>query len=74
MNNLVVLIAFISLSVSCSKVKEAEKTMETMKEQTTEMKENTSVMYQQVRSKEAEDTRNKLIKERNDKLIILTYK
>ena len=59
MNNLVVLIAFISLSVSCSKVKEAEKTMETMKEQTTEMKENTSVMYQQVRSKEAEDTRNK---------------
>ncbi len=59
MNKLVVLIALISLSVSCSKVEEAEKTMNTMKEQTIQMKDNTSVMYQQVRSKEAEDTRNK---------------
>lgn len=59
MNKLVTFLALISLFVSCSKVKEAEKTMNTMKEQTTQMKENTSVMYQQVRSKEAEDTRNK---------------
>lgn len=59
MNKLVVFLALISLSLSCSKIKEAEKTMNTMKEQTTQMKDNTSVMYQQVRSKEAEDTRNK---------------
>lgn len=66
MKKSVVLLAVLSLSVSCSKVEKAEKNMDQMKNKTEqmsattdEMKETTTVMYQQIRSKEAEDTRNK---------------
>lgn len=69
-----VLLAVLTLSVSCSKVKDAENNMKSMKDTTTEMskttekmEENTTVMYQQVRSKEAEDTRNKKFEILNDK-------
>lgn len=59
MKKSLVLLAILSLSVSCSKIKDAEKNMNNMNVKTTQMKDNTTVMYQQVRSKEAEDTRNK---------------
>lgn len=66
MNKSIVLLAVLSFSVACSKVEKAEKNMDSMKNQTVlmsqtteKMEETTNVMYQQVRSKEAEDTRNK---------------
>jgi hypothetical protein len=61
-----VLIASLALSVSCSKVQKVEKNMDNMMQKTEQMstttgdmKETTTIMYQQIRSKEAEDTRNK---------------
>ena len=66
MNKSLALLAILSFSVACSKVEKAEKNMQSMKTQTEQMsqtteqmEETTNVMYQQVRSKEAEDTRNK---------------
>ncbi len=66
MKHLFFLSTIIAFYVSCSKVEKVEKNMDTMKTQTEqmsstteEMKETTTVMYQQIRSKEAEDTRNK---------------
>ncbi len=66
MKHVFFLSTIIAFSVSCSKVEKVEKNMDTMKlktEQmsstTVEMKETTTVMYQQIRSKEAEDTRSK---------------
>lgn len=54
------------LSVACSKVQKIDKRTESMERATTEvsttteaMKETTSVMYRQIRSKEAEDSREK---------------
>jgi hypothetical protein len=59
-------LATLAFTVSCSKVQEVEKNMNEMKSTTElmstttdDMKETTTVMYQQIRSKEAEDTRNK---------------
>jgi hypothetical protein len=61
-----VIIASLALSVSCSKVQKVEKNMDNMMQKTEQMstttgdmKETTTIMYQQIRSKEAEDTRNK---------------
>lgn len=60
------LAAFLVLSVACSKVQKIDKRTESMEKATTEvsattesMKETTSIMYRQIRSKEAEDTREK---------------
>jgi hypothetical protein len=59
-------LATLAFTVSCSKVHEVEKNMNEMKSTTElmstttdDMKETTTVMYQQIRSKEADDTRNK---------------
>lgn len=59
-------LACLLLTGACSKVKELdkrtenmEKATETMSGTTDEMKETTASMYQQIRSKEAEDTRDK---------------
>lgn len=58
-------LACLMFSAACSKVKELdkrtenmEKATETMSSTTDEMKETTSAMYQQIRSKESEDTRD----------------
>lgn len=66
MNKSLALLAILSFSVACSKVEKVEKNMDSMKNQTEqmsqtteEMEETTNVMYQQIRSKEARDTRNK---------------
>lgn len=66
MKHSALIVAALSLAVSCSKVEKVEKNMDSMKAQTEQMssttddmKETTTVMYQQIRSKEAEDTRNK---------------
>lgn len=67
------LLAVLSFSVACSKVDKAEKNMNDMKDNTVamskttdEMKDTTTIMYQQIRSKEAEDTRNKKFEILND--------
>ena len=66
MKKTVCLLAILSFSVACSKVEKVEKNMDSMKAKTEQMssttdqmKDTTTVMYQQIRSKEAEDTRNK---------------
>jgi hypothetical protein len=66
MNYSLLVLATLAITVSCSKVQEVEKNMNEMKSTTElmstttdDMKETTTVMYQQIRSKEAEDTRNK---------------
>lgn len=66
MKKSVTLLAVLALSISCSKVEKAEKNMDTMKDKTNKMaattdkmKDTTTIMYTQVRSKEAEDTRSK---------------
>lgn len=60
-----IVLACLLLSSACSKVKELDKRTENMEKSTEkvsavtdEMKETTSIMYQQIRSKEAEDTRD----------------
>jgi hypothetical protein len=70
----VVLLAVLTLSVSCSKVEKVEKNMDKMMQKTQqmsstteEMKETHTIMYQQIRSKEAEDTRNKKFEILNSK-------
>lgn len=66
MKKLLFPICVLGLMCSCSKIKKLEDNMDNMTNRTTnmsqttdDMKETTAVMYQQVRSKEAEDTRNK---------------
>jgi len=66
MNYSLLFLATLAFTVSCSKVHEVEKNMNEMKSTTElmstttdDMKETTTVMYQQIRSKEAEDTRDK---------------
>ncbi len=60
-----VVLACLILTSACSKVKELDKRTENMEKSTEkvsaitdEMKETTTIMYQQIRSKEAEDTRD----------------
>lgn len=65
MKKSLIVLASLILSCGCSKVKELDKRTENMEKSTEkvsavtdEMKETTTVMYQQIRSKEAEDTRD----------------
>lgn len=77
MKKLILPVSVLALFCSCSKIKKLEDNMDNMTSRTgqmssttDEMKDTTSVMYQQVRSKEAEDTRNKkmtIIKDQNQK-------
>lgn len=60
-----VLLACLLLSTACSKVQELDKRTENMEKSTEkvsavtdDLKETTTIMYQQIRSKEAEDTRD----------------
>ena len=62
----IAMLAVLALTISCSKVQKAEKNMDDMNSSTKalggnmdEMKSTTTTMYQQIRSKESEDTRNK---------------
>lgn len=66
MKKLLFPICTLALMCSCSKIEKLEKNMDSMTNRTTnmsqttdDMKDTTAVMYQQIRSKEAEDTRNK---------------
>lgn len=66
MKTLILPVSLLALLCSCSKIKKLEDNMDNMTNRTGQMssttdamKETTAVMYQQVRSKEAEDTRNK---------------
>jgi hypothetical protein len=65
-NSLTVFMTFLIILSACSKVQEFEKKTESMEKTTkqmssttNEMKSTTTTMYQQIRSKEAEDTRAK---------------
>lgn len=65
MNKSSIVLACLLLSAACSKVKELDQRTESMEKTTKEMsgttgdmKETTSTMYLQIRSKEAEDTRD----------------
>jgi hypothetical protein len=67
MKKSVVLLSILSLSISCSKIKEVENNMNNLKETTTEMKNNSEVRNQQATSAEAQDTRNEQFKILNSK-------
>ncbi len=81
MKNTSVLFASLVLAVSCSKIqkfedkttsmekttKDMSSTTHSMSETTQDMKATTDTMYKQIRSKEAEDTRNKKFTILNDK-------
>lgn len=70
----IAMLAVLALTISCSKVQKAEKNMDDMSSSTKalggnmdEMKSTTTTMYQQIRSKESEDTRNKKFEILNSK-------